>query len=39
MAIMTVEAGCGVSLLLKAKQTLRLIDPMGGQSGDLIRLL
>ena len=36
MTIMTIDAGCGVSLTLKAKQTLRIIDPMGGQSGDLM---
>jgi hypothetical protein len=36
MAIKTVEAGTGEFVALKAGQTLRLIDPQGGQSGDLM---
>lgn len=30
-----IAAGCGVGLLLKQGQQLRVIDPHGGQSGDL----
>jgi len=36
MTIITIDAGSGASFSLKAKQTLRIIDPMGGQSGDLM---
>ncbi|HEY2685064.1 MAG TPA: urea carboxylase-associated family protein [Steroidobacteraceae bacterium] len=36
MAVKTVEAGTGEFVRLKAGQTLRLIDPQGGQSGDLM---
>ncbi|HEY2676597.1 MAG TPA: urea carboxylase-associated family protein [Steroidobacteraceae bacterium] len=36
MAIKTIEAGTGEFVALKAGQTLRLIDPQGGQSGDLM---
>ncbi len=36
MAVKTIEAGSGESLVLKANQTLRVLDPLGGQSGDLV---
>jgi hypothetical protein len=36
VAIKTIEAGTGVFVVLKTGQTLRLIDPQGGQSGDLV---
>ena len=36
MAVTTIEAGCGGGLTLKAGETLRLLDPLGGQSGDLM---
>ena len=36
MAIKTIEAGTGEFVALKAGQTLSLIDPQGGQSGDLM---
>jgi hypothetical protein len=36
MAIKTIEVGTGAFVAQKAGQTLRIIDPQGGQSGDLI---
>lgn len=36
MAIRTIEAGTGESLVLKRQQILRIIDPFGGQTGDLV---
>jgi uncharacterized protein YcgI (DUF1989 family) len=36
MAVKTIEAGTGESVVLKANQTLRILDPLGGQSGDLV---
>ena len=36
MAVKIIEAGSGESVVLKAHQTLRVIDPMGGQTGDLV---
>jgi hypothetical protein len=36
MAIKTIKAGTGEFVALKTGQTLRLIDPQGGQSGDLM---
>lgn len=36
MAVKTIAAASAEALTLKAGQTLRIIDPMGGQSGDVI---
>lgn len=36
MAVHTIAAGTGKALVLKAKQALRVIDPLGGQTGDLV---
>lgn len=36
MAVETIEAGYGAPVFLKAKQTLRVICPQGGQTGDLV---